>query len=116
MARIFHLLSVEDWNGARDGQHWSPPSLAAEGFIHCSKDHDQLTRVMQRLYAGRTDMLALELETENLTHSLVWEPSRSGEIYPHIYGPLNLDAAVTLWEVLPDQANGFVLSEKSGLS
>ncbi|MDE2842224.1 MAG: DUF952 domain-containing protein [Chloroflexota bacterium] len=116
MARIFHLLPAQDWNDAKDGQSWSPPSLAAEGFIHCSKDHDQLRGVMQRLFADRTDMLALELETDNLAHTLVWEPSGSGEIYPHIYGPLNLDAAIVVWEVLPDGASGFALSEKSVLS
>ena len=116
MARIFHLLSTEDWNGTRVGQSWNPPSLASEGFIHCSKDLDQLQRVMQRLFAERTDMLALELETDKLAHALVWEPSSFGEIYPHIYGPLNLDAAITVWEVLPDGANGFALSDQSGLS
>lgn len=116
MARIFHLISAEDWNRARDSQHWSPPSLPDEGFIHCSMDHDQVLRVMQRLYADRSDMLVLELETDKLTNSLVWEPSRSGEVYPHIYGPLNLDAAVSVWEVQPDGAYGFTLSGETRLS
>ena len=115
MAIIFHLISRGDWGGASGGQHWSPPSLADEGFIHCSKDHDQVLRVMQRLYAGRADMLVLEVETDKLTSSLVWEPSRSGEIYPHIYGPLNLDAAISVSEVQPDGADGFVISGGTSL-
>ncbi|MCY4365277.1 MAG: DUF952 domain-containing protein [Chloroflexi bacterium] len=116
MARIFHLISAQDWNGAKGNQSWSPPSLADEGFVHCSKDHDQMFRVMQRLYTDRTDMLALELETDILTHSLVWEPSRSGEVYPHIYGPLNLEAAITVWRVQTDGASGLDLSEETNLA
>jgi uncharacterized protein (DUF952 family) len=53
-----------------------------------------MLRVANRLYAGRDDLLGLEVETDRLTSLLKWEPSRSGEVYPHIYGPLNIGAVV----------------------
>ncbi len=102
MTRILHLITDQDWASARNGLDWRPPSLEAEGFIHCSEDWNQVRGVVRRLYPGRTDMLVLEVETGQLQAQVVREPSRSGEIYPHIYGPLNLDAVAAVWQVRPD--------------
>lgn len=111
MARIFHLLTEQDWESARGTRHWRPGSLGDEGFIHCSKDEEQAMRVVARLYPDRADMLALEVDTEKLSYSLVSEPSRSGEIYPHIYGPLDISAVVMVWRVRPDGEGGYALSD-----
>jgi uncharacterized protein (DUF952 family) len=105
MAIIYHLALRSDWEQARSAAEYQAPSLAEEGFIHCSQDHDQLLRVANRIYAGRTDMAVLELDTDRLTAPLQREPSRSGEIYPHIHGSINTDA-VTRWWPLPLNASG----------
>ena len=90
---IYHLVRRQDWDGRAPGEY-SAASLAEEGFNHCSKDEEQLLRVAQRLYSGERDMLVLEVDTGRLNSPVKWEPSRSGEIYPHIYGHIN-EAAVT---------------------
>ena len=92
MAIIYHLVPESHWESAQFEQEYQADSLATEGFIHCSKDHAQALAVANRLYGGRQDMLMLEVETECLASPLKHEPSRSGEIYPHIYGPLNTGA------------------------
>ena len=92
MAIIYHLVPESHWESAQFEQEYRADSLATEGFIHCSKDHAQALAVANRLYGGRQDMLMLEVETECLASPLKHEPSRSGEIYPHIYGPLNTGA------------------------
>ena len=92
MAIIYHLVPESHWETARTESEYQADSLATEGFIHCSKDHAQALAVANRLYGGRQDMLMLEVETECLASPLKHEPSRSGEIYPHIYGPLNTGA------------------------
>ena len=112
MATIFHLITEEEWAAARDDQHWRPASLAEEGFIHCSKDEGQAVRVVQRLFPERTDMLALEVDTDKLSSPVVTEASRSGEMYPHIYGPLNTEAVVKVWQVNPDGKGGYSLAEQ----
>ena len=94
MAIIYHLTSETEWEAARGTEEYRAESLALEGFIHCSKDHAQLLAVANRLFSGRTDLLAVELDTGRLKSPLKHEPSRSGEVYPHIYGPLNTDAVV----------------------
>ena len=111
MARIFHLITEQDWESARSAGQWRPGSLDDEGFIHCSKDEEQAVRVVARLYPDRSDMLALEVDTEKLNSPLVSEASRSGEIYPHIYGPLDLSAVVAVWRVKADRQGGYALSD-----
>lgn len=96
MAIIYHLASKSEWEPARTQPEYRPESLALEGFIHCSKDQAQVLAVANRLYAGRSDLLVLEVETDRLTSPLKHEASRSGEVYPHIYGPLNTDGVVAV--------------------
>ena len=92
MAIIYHLAVKAEWEAARNLGEYLAESLALEGFIHCSEDQVQALAVANRLFLGREDLLLLELETGRLRAPLKREPSRSGEIYPHIYGPLNTDA------------------------
>ena len=111
MAHIYHLVPRADWEAASDESEYSAASLASEGFIHCSKDHEQMFAVARRLYRDRIDMLVLELDTEALASPMKEEPSRSGEIYPHIYGPINRTAVVRVLELESDGAGGYVLGE-----
>ena len=110
---IYHLAFRSDWEAAVTEGEYRAPSLAEEGFIHASSDEAQMLQVAARLFAGRTDLLALDVDTERLPEGspLVREPSRSGEIYPHVYGPINLHAVVRIRALAPDetQPTGFAL-------
>ena len=55
MAIIYHLTSQEAWQAAQPLGEYEAPSLAEEGFIHCSIDEAQLLRVAERLYQGRNE-------------------------------------------------------------
>ena len=79
--------------------------MAQEGFLHCSRDEVQLLAVANRLFAGRTDMVVLDVDTEHLHAAVKHEASRSGEMYPHIYGPINTDAVVQV-RLLAGEADG----------
>lgn len=86
----------EAW-AAFDGEKYEAASLGVEGFIHCSFDR-QLDGVIGRYYSGAKSVIVLEIDSERLTAKLVNEPSTGGEIYPHIYGPINRDAIVKVTE------------------
>ena len=94
MALIFHLTHKVAWESARAVGEYSAPSLAEEGFIHCSRDIPQLLRVAGRIYPGETGLMVLDVDLDRLNVAVKHEPSRSGELYPHIYGKLNTDAVV----------------------
>jgi uncharacterized protein (DUF952 family) len=90
--RIFHIVLPENW-AAFDSDLYEADSLEAEGFIHCSFDH-QLEAVLQRYYSGLESVTLLEIDIDRLSSKMIVEPSTGGELYPHIYGPINRDAIV----------------------
>ena len=92
MRIIYHLTTREAWTEARASGEYQAPSLADEGFIHCSNDVPQMLGVAARLYVGRADLQVLDVNVDKLKAPVKFEPSRSGEVYPHIYGKLDLDA------------------------
>ena len=111
MALIFHLTYKDAWETARLTGEYAAPSLAEEGFIHCSKDIPQLLKVAARLYPGESGLLVLDVDQDKLKSPLKNEPSRSGEIYPHIYGMLNSDAVVRERVLKVDAAGGHFLED-----
>ena len=110
MAIIYHLASKADWQAAGSGPEYRAESLALEGFIHCSKDEEQALAVANRLFPGQSGLLLLEVETDRLISPIKHEPARTGEIYPHIYGPLNIDAVVGTLSLDPEADGGFSLA------
>ena len=95
---LYHLASADEWAAARAAGAIVPPSLEAEGFVHCSWGA-QVAGTLARHFAGRTDLLALHLDAEHLDAPLVIEDSYgSGSAFPHVYGPVPLAAVI---EALP---------------
>ncbi len=65
----------------------------AEGFIHMSTA-DQLDRTLRKHFAGNNDVVITAVDLQALGDQVRWEMSKSGQLYPHLYGPLRLDAVV----------------------
>lgn len=107
---IYHITSRMAWSEARERGDYRAESLDTEGFIHCSTE-SQVVPVAQKYYQGQNDLLLLVIEPALLSSELKWEPPSGGapppgvpegDLFPHIYGPINLDAVV---QVLDLQAN-----------
>ena len=94
MAIIFHVTTAAEWKTAQEQGFYETPSLKTEGFIHCSETH-QVAGVLERYFSDKTGLVKLVIDTNQLTSRYVqeWSPSTQ-DTYPHIYGPLNLDAVV----------------------
>lgn len=90
--RIYHIVTLEDWSKF-SGKSYEADSLATEGFIHCSFDR-QIDGVLDRYYSGFDRVIILEIDASLLTSSLVVEPSTGDEDYPHVYGPINVEAII----------------------
>ena len=109
MSIIYHLIRSESWEAAKSAGSVEPESLVSEGFIHCSENEDQVLAVAHRLYAGIAGMLVLELDTNLLDSPVKREAGSSGEMYPHIYGPLNVSAVVEARAMETSADGGFIL-------
>lgn len=95
--QIYHVVLPEIWAHFKDKDFYEAESLQSEGFIHCSYS-GQLEAVLERYYKNAPNVLILTIETEKLKSKLVEESSTNNEIYPHIYGKINLDAIVGIEE------------------
>jgi uncharacterized protein (DUF952 family) len=102
---IYHIVLPEAWESAKGRPSYAADSLESEGFIHCSFE-SQLEGVVSRYYSKAERIFVLKLDTEKLRSRLVKEESTNGEIYPHLYGRLNMDAIVDVEERIlhPEQA------------
>jgi uncharacterized protein (DUF952 family) len=90
MRTIYHLVLRSVWE--RDPSHpYHADSLATEGFIHCSFA-GQVASAANRFYPDATDLLVLTIDATRLGSPLREEPAANGELFPHIYGPINRDA------------------------
>lgn len=91
---IYHITSEQAWHEAKAKGFYEAASLAKEGFIHNSSKL-QLPGVQQRYYKDATGMIVLHIDEAKLTSPLKYELAPSiNEIFPHVYGPINIDAVV----------------------
>jgi uncharacterized protein (DUF952 family) len=104
---IYHITSRSAWNEARQRGDYRAESLETEGFIHCSTQ-EQVLPVAEKFYKGQDNLLLLLVEPALLSSDLRWEPPtggtpppgvREGDLFPHIYGPINLDAVVKVFDL-----------------
>jgi uncharacterized protein (DUF952 family) len=94
MAMIYHITSRPEWDSAKEKGSYEATSLKEEGFIHCSQP-EQLSGVLDRYFKGKSDLVRLQIDTDKLKSQLIYEWSPSiADTFPHIYGPINLDAVV----------------------
>lgn len=93
---IYHIVLPEVWY-AFDHDLYRAESLETEGFIHCSFA-EQLDAVIERYYGDASKLMILGIDTDRSMSRVVNEPSTNDEIYPHIYGPINRDAIVSVTE------------------
>lgn len=84
------------------------PSLESEGFLHASPA-DQLTRVANKFYRSATNPRILVIALDRITSEVRWEPATGG-LYPHIYGPLNMDAVAYAVPAPRDSAGSYRIS------
>lgn len=94
---IFHLATLAEWAAARATGSVAPPSLAAEGFVHCSTEA-QLAGTIARHFAGVDELVLLRLDAPRLGDALRWEEGRPGETFPHVYRAISVDEVL---EVVP---------------
>lgn len=109
---IYHLALREPWEAAvarHEPYRRSTvdASLDEEGFIHCSF-HDQVQAVADRFYGGRTDVVLLTIDPSRLGVEVKVENG-----YPHIYGPLPIEAVVSVEPVACDKDGRPLLDRSS---
>jgi uncharacterized protein (DUF952 family) len=107
---LLHICAADEWLLARDRGEHRPESLDTVGFVHLSAP-DQVHLPANRLYRGRTDLVLLHIDPSRLTAPLRWEPGVPTDpesmVFPHLYGPLPLDAVTSVTTYSPTADGSF---------
>lgn len=86
------ILSVSDWKRLlAEGFYEGSAVDLVDGYIHLSAA-DQLEATASKHYAGQSELMLVEVDLTAIADDVVWEPSRGGALFPHIYGVLPLSA------------------------
>lgn len=109
MKNIFHITSQASWENAHKQGFYAADSLEKEGFIHCSTV-EQILRTANRVFRGQQGLVILEISEDKLKHEVKYEDLLSeGMLFPHIYGPLNLEAVSQVVAFTPQPDGTFKL-------
>ena len=103
--KIYKIISKSEWQRAETAGVFKGVAIdLTDGYIHFSTAA-QAAETAAKHFAGKTDLLLITVNPDELTQSLKWEPSRGGALFPHLYGDLNMDA-VEDKTALPLNADG----------
>jgi uncharacterized protein (DUF952 family) len=101
---IYKVCPASEWRDATAiGAYRGSAVDLRDGFIHFSTSV-QLAETLRRHFAGQRDLVVLAFDPGPLGDQLRWEPSRGGDLFPHLYGdlPVSLAQQVTPIDVEVD--------------
>lgn len=109
---VYKLLTEEEWLAAQDAGHAASALDRADGYIHLST-LVQLAETARRHFSGRGRIKLLEFDTADLA-PLRWEPSRGGDLFPHLYARLEIARASRQWWLETTEDGALLLPEITG--
>jgi uncharacterized protein (DUF952 family) len=91
---IYKILRADEWAALQaSGETQGAPIDVADGYIHFSTDK-QARETAAKYFAGIEGLMLLTYDSDALGDAIKWEPSRGGDLFPHLYGPLRLSDMV----------------------
>jgi uncharacterized protein (DUF952 family) len=97
--RIYKICSASAWREAeRQGVYRGSADDLRDGFIHFSLP-SQVAETARKIFFGQTGLFLIEVDADALGDALRWEPSRNDELFPHLYGELDLGAVTNVLDM-----------------
>ena len=108
---VYKLVDRAAWRAAETTGSFTGSAVdLRDGFIHFSSA-TQVRETAARHFAGQADLLLVAVDAAALGAALRWEPSRGGALFPHLYGPLPLDAVRSVASIGLDAGGHHVFPE-----
>jgi len=109
---VYHIIPKADWETAQQVGIYEPISIQTEGFIHCS-NLSQVLGSANLFFKGQINLLLLSIEVAKLKEKLVYENTTGGsELFPHLYGKLNLEAVDHVYTLDTNKEGKFILPQE----
>ncbi|QNO14345.1 DUF952 domain-containing protein [Alkalicella caledoniensis] len=106
---IIHALKKKDWERAKKKGTYKGDTLAKNGFIHCSPI-EKIVDVANYNFKGIEGLVLLCIDEDRVISEIKWEDLyNEGRDYPHIYGELNIDSVIDVFEFEPNKDGYFEL-------
>ena len=109
---LVHICLKSEWHRAQAAGAYRASGMAIDGFIHCSHP-DQVLKVANRFYSDVAGLVLLWIDPQKLTSELRWEEADE-EVFPHVYGPVNIGAITAVMDLCPDPDGVFRTVPLSG--
>ena len=111
----YKLVPRDEWDSAiAIGPYGGSEVDRVDGYIHLSAA-DTLAETARKYFAGQTDLLLLAVDLDSLGSTVVGEPSRGGNLFPHIYGTLPVSAVRTARALIVDDDGAMIFDDGAGL-
>lgn len=111
MTHVYKILPARDWDAAVAAGRFDGSAVdLADGFIHFSTAA-QAQETARKHFSGQTGLVIAGFEAGALGAALVFEPSRGGELFPHLYGPLDPSLAVSVRPAPLDDTGAPILGD-----
>ena len=90
----YKVLTADEWAALKAGPFDGAPIDKADGFIHLSTA-SQLTETVDRHFSGQQGLVIAAVDLAFLGDGVRWEPSRNGQLFPHLYGRLTPQSVIS---------------------
>ncbi len=108
MNTILHITQRHEWETAKNLGIYRSNTLDSEGFIHCSTVAQAIGSA-NRFFKDRTDLVILKIDVDRVTPEIRYEGADSNNLFPHIYGELNIDAVIGSIDLESNPDGSFIL-------
>ncbi len=108
---ILHITQRQQWYEAKPFGTYRGDTLEFEGFIHCSTPL-QVIKVANTFFANQKGLVLLCIDCDRVKAEITYEGLETQELFPHIYGALNVDAVFKILDFEPDADGKFKLPEE----
>lgn len=107
---VFKILDTETWSAAGTDLVPAMPIDIKDGYIHLSTA-EQLAETLALHFKGQSDVTILAIRTAGIEQNIKWEPSRGGQLFPHVYGDLPRGAVAAIGTVAVDPDGACILPD-----
>lgn len=104
--KIYKIVTCDEWNAAvTSGQFEGAPVDLADGYIHFSTA-EQVAETAARHFSNMSNLLLIAFDPQVFGENLKWEPSRGGDLFPHLYDTLDPEQALAVHDLITRSDGG----------
>jgi uncharacterized protein (DUF952 family) len=111
MNTILHIAHSDRWAQAKNLGIYRSDTLDSEGFIHCSTS-TQVIGSANRFFKGLANLVVLVIDLDRVKPEIRYEGADPHNLFPHIYGELNIDAVIKVIDLESDSSGLFIMPKE----